>query len=278
MPIRTSFSTEAPRPTTLSAPISLRSRTCAWSATTHLSPMRAPASTTAAAPTVTASPSTAGGGCSRDEVERAPSDGGLPSTQPSPSREPGPIAVPACTTTFPPITASSGSSTPPPSSRPGARSDGCSTRALLQRPLERLEHPHHAQARLPARARLAAVRNPLHEVAALDEQRLLVRHARGGGVPGAGDVLAVGREALVEALVVDGELALQLHVVECRHLPRADHREAALLVRVEPGQMHVRRQAGREAQVAEDHVLDALLHVALANSAALVGHRGRGLL
>src|SRR5918999_1545388 len=276
--MRTSFSTEAPRPTTVSAPSTARSRTCAWSATTHPSPSRAPASTTAAEPTFTASPSTAGGGSSRDEVERAPSDGGLPITQPSPSRAPGPIAVPACTTTLPPTSASPGSSTPSPSNRPGARSDGCSTRALLQRPLERLEHPHDAEPRLAARARLAAVLDSLHEVPALDGERLLVRHTRRGDVPGAGDVLAVGREALVEALVVDGELALELHVVEGRHLPRADHREAALLVRVEPGQMHVRRQAGREAQVAEDHVLDALLHVALANSAALVGHRGRGLL
>ena len=42
------------------------------------------------------------------------------------------------------------------------------------------------------------------------------------------------RVVLVEALVVDGELPLQLHVVERGHPPGADHREAALLVRVQP--------------------------------------------
>ena len=51
---------------------------------------------------------------------------------------------------------------------------------------------------------------------------------------------------------------------------RADDREAALLVRVEPRQVQVRRQAGREAQEAEDDVLDARAHVALADGVHLV--------
>ena len=93
-------------------------------------------------------------------------------------------------------------------------------------------------------------------------------HARRVDVAGARDVLAVGRVVLVEALVVDVELPLELHVVEGRHPARPDHREAALLVRVEPGQVHVRREAGREAQEREDDVLHARLHVALADRAA----------
>ena len=60
---------------------------------------------------------------------------------------------------------SSGSSTPSPSSRPGARSDGVSSaagdiRALRERLLQPLQHPHHAQRGLRARARLARRRGP----------------------------------------------------------------------------------------------------------------------
>ena len=83
-------------------------------------------------------------------------------------------------------------------------------------------------------------------------------------VAAARDVLAVAARVLVEALVVDGQLALELHVVEGRHPPRADDREAPLLVRIEPRQMQVRGQPGREAQEAEDHVLDAVADVGLA--------------
>ena len=61
----------------------------------------------------------------------------------------------------------------------------------------------------------------------------------------------------VEALVVDGQLALEIHVVERRHPLRADDREAPLLVRVEPGQVHVGSEARREAHEAEHDVLDA---------------------
>ena len=39
------------------------------------------------------------------------------------------------------------------------------------------------------------------------------------------------------ALVVDGHLAVGLHVVEHGHLPRADHRHLAHLVGVEPAQV-----------------------------------------
>ena len=62
-------------------------------------------------------------------------------------------------------------------------------------------------------------------------------------VAAAGDVLAVAAGVLVEALVVDRDLALERHVVEGRHPLRADDREAPLLVRVEPGQVQVRATA-----------------------------------
>src|SRR3954471_23055560 len=215
------------------------------------------------------SPTTSGGGSSRSAVERAPSAGGLPSTAPSSIRTPAPIAQPGWITTPAPISMSCGSTTSSPSTRPGARSDCRSTRALLERALERLEHAHHAQAALAPRARLPAVGDALDEMTALDPQRLLVRHVRRPDVARACHVLAVGLVLLVEALVVDGDLALDLHVVERGHLLRAHHREAALLVRVEPGQVQVRSEPGREAQVAEHHVLDPRLHVALAAGLAL---------
>ena len=75
---------------------------------------------------------------------------------------------------------------------------------------------------------------------------------------------------LVEALVVDRDLALERHVVERRHPGLADDREAALLVRVQPREVQVRGEPGREAQEAEDDVLDALAHVALAARLDLV--------
>src|ERR671934_350564 len=186
-------------------------------------------------------------------------------------RAPSPTTVPSLITTWPPISTLSGSSTPSPRRRPGARSDGRSTRAPVERALQRLEHAHHAHATVAAGARLAPVGDPFEEVPALDAQRLLVRHPRRPDVARAHDVLAVRGEVLVEALVVDRDFALDLHVVEGGHLLRADHREAALLVRIEPGEVQVRGQAGREAQVAEDHVLHAVAHVALAEGLTLAG-------
>src|SRR5215210_5862435 len=116
-------------------------------------------------------------------------------------------------TTWPPMSASSGSSTPSPSSSPGARSDSRSSarvdiRALRQRTLQVLQHAHHAQSGLAAGARLGPVPDALEEVPALDPEGLLVGHARRVDVAGARDVLAVRRVALVEPLVVDGQLAL----------------------------------------------------------------------
>src|SRR5436190_10508565 len=269
-PIVTSLSTAEPRPTTEPSPITARSRTCAWSPTIAPAPTRAPATTTAPAQIVAPGPITAGSGASRAAVERLPSANGLPMTTPSWILAPAPIRVPAWITTLPPTSTSSGSSTSSPRSIPGAQSDWCNTRALLERALERLQHPDDPQAALGAGARLGAVEHAIHEVTALDPERLLVRDPRTVDVAGAGDVLAVRGEVLVEALVVDGELALDLHVVEGRHPLGADDREAPLLVRVEPAEMEVRGETRREAQVAEHHVLHPLVHVALADGPALV--------
>ena len=129
--------------------------------------------------------------------------------------------------------------------------------------LQRGEHAHDAEARGAVRARRAPLAHAVHEVLALELERFAVRYARAPDVPRARDVLAVGRGVLVEALVVDGHLPLEVHVVEGRHPPRADDGEAALLVRVEPGEVQVGRQAGREAEEPEDDVLHAAAHVGL---------------
>ena len=62
-----------------------------------------------------------------------------------------------------------------------------------------------------------------------------------------------------QALLVHGHLAVELHVVEHGHLLRADHGIFWHLVRVEPGEVHVRDAARREAEEAEHDVLDARL-------------------
>ena len=98
-----------------------------------------------------------------------------------------------------------------------------------------------------------------------------LRNPRAADVARAGDVLAVGLGVLVEALVVDGDLALELHVVERRHPLGADDRERARLVRVQPGHVQVRGDAGREAQEREHDVLDARVGVGLP---ARLGQRG----
>ena len=65
------------------------------------------------------------------------------------------------------------------------------------------------------------------------------------------------------ALLVHRHLPLGLHVVEHDHLLAADDRHLPHLVRVEPRQVHVGDLPAREAQEAEDDVLDALVIEAL---------------
>src|SRR3954463_16020729 len=237
------------------------------------SPSDAPASTIAPAHTTAPGESTSGGGASRGALEGAASFGGLPSTARSWITHPAPTRVPGWITTYAPSWTSSGSSTPSPRISPGARSDGCTLlpSARVQPPLQPFQHPHHAQAAGAVGEWLPAFADALDEVLALDPQRLAVRDLRAPDVARPRDVLAVGAGVLVEALVVDGHLALDVHVVEGRHPLRADDREAPLLVRVEPGQVEVRGAPGGEAQVAEHDVLDPGLRVGLAARVELVG-------
>src|SRR4051812_4370297 len=114
---------------------------------------------------------------------------------------------------------------------------------LFQARLQGGEHADHPQARTPVRARRAAFTDAVDEVLALDPERLAVRDAWAANVARAGDVLAVGARVLIEALVIDGDLALKLHVVEGRHPAGADDGEAARLVRIEPRQVQVRGDA-----------------------------------
>ncbi len=204
-------------------------------------------------------PAAAAGACPAPRPPR-------PGTRPR-AETPAPITAPAATVTSaarlgPGIDERALSDHGPP---PGAAKPRASPAAPRgpARPGARWPHPSVAPRRPDA----------VHEVLALDPQRLDVGDPRGEDVPAAGDVLAVGAGVLVKALVVDGQLALELHVVEGGHPARADDREAALLVRVEPAQMQVGRQSGGEAQEAEDDVLDPRADVGLA-----VGHHLIGLL
>ena len=66
-----------------------------WSPTMQRAPMREPAKTIAPVETTVPSPITVGGSGSRFAVERAPSDGCLPTTAFSSTRTPSPSTVPS---------------------------------------------------------------------------------------------------------------------------------------------------------------------------------------
>ena len=70
------------------------------------------------------------------------------------------------------------------------------------------------------------------------------------------------------ALLVHRHLPVGLHVVEDGHLLASDDGHLPHLVGVEPGEVHVRDLPAREAQEAEDDVLDAFVD----RPAALCGH------
>src|SRR4051812_16249867 len=77
----------------------------------------------------------------------------------------------------------------------------------VQVPLQSGQDPHDPQPCRPVGARGLTVADALDEVLALDPQRLAVRDPGAVDVSRPGDVLAVGVRVLVEALVVDGDLA-----------------------------------------------------------------------
>src|SRR5215216_968440 len=142
----------------------------------------------------------------------------------------------------------------------GARSSGRAYQGVLKL----LEHADDEGAVPRRRESLAVTGDEREEVPALEPERLVVRDLRDVDVAGARPPLAVALGALLGALVVDGHLALELHVVEDGHLVPADYGQLPHLVRVEPGEVHVRHDARREAEVAEDDVLDAFVDERLA--------------
>src|SRR5579884_1032778 len=228
------------------------------------SPTRAPAYTTAPQHTVLRWPMTSGSSsASEAALDPRRSRGCLPRTAFDSTRQPSWsttslwMTAPASTLTPSPSWARAETNAPGATSAAIARPDGA-LRLLgaLERLLEGLEHPDHPQPALGPGTRLLAVQDAVHEVLALQAQRLDVRYGRGDHPATAGDVLAVVAGVLVEALVVDGQLSLQRHVVEGGHPARAHHGEAAFLVGVEPAQVQVRAQTRGEAQKAEDHILD----------------------
>src|SRR3954468_12023072 len=212
------------------------------------SPMRAPANTTAPLQTVTFSPSSSGGGAGLPAaaLERA-SLGTLPSTTLSSITQPAPMIVPPWTTTFSPKVTPSPMTTPSPSAGSPMRDLATGQLELV---LQALEHTHDAQPAGAVGHRRGAVGDAVQEVLALQAQRL------GLGDAGRPDV-ARARDVAGDALVVDRDLALQVHVVERRHLLRAHDGEAALLVGIQPAQVQVRAHPRREAHEAEDDVLDS---------------------
>src|SRR5690242_36924 len=232
-PIVVSFSTSEPRPITTSSPTTTRSRTHDWSPRMTRAPTFVPAKTIAPVETIVPSPITVGSSGSRFAVERAESEGCFPTT--------------ACSSTF----------TPSPSTVPGwtiAVGWISATQALR----EELERAHD----LEPVVHLAPVPALLHEpdeVLALELERLVVRHLGTEDVARARPPLAVRVRRLLRRLVVDGDLAVELHVVEHGHLVAADDGEPPHLVRVEPREVHVRDLSRGEAKVAEDDVLDPLV-------------------
>ncbi len=157
----------------------------------------------------------------------------------------------------------------PPATSPRGRSERDRLAAAVERRLHRLEHLDHPQALVDARrARpspsATACRKWLHSSCSGSR-----RSMRGTQMS---PVCVEMRPAGVchVALVVDRHLAVGLHVVEHRHLARADHGHLAHLVRVEPGQVQVadlaasrsgcsrrrrpRRPAGRSACAARPHL------------------------
>src|SRR6476661_4427494 len=151
-------------------------------------PRRAPANTTAPQHTTAPSPTSSGGGGSVLAVECLASFGALPNTAwsctstPAPSTVPGwitacaPIRVPSPSTAPSPITANGPRTTPAPSDTPSPTNASAGDTLLpprrVQRLLQRLQHPDHAQARRPVGARRGTRAQALDEVRALESQRL----------------------------------------------------------------------------------------------------------
>src|SRR5437763_12416698 len=94
----------------------------------------------------------------------------------------------------------------------------------------------HDHRPVPRHLRAVAVAVDEREKAlALEPERLVVRDLRDVDVATPGLPLAVRLGPLPGVLLVDGDLPLELHVVEDDHLLLPDHGDPPHLVRVEPG-------------------------------------------
>ena len=134
-----------------------------------------------------------------------------------------------------------------------------------------VERADDARAVLGHLAPVALAADQPEELLAFEPQRLGGVDLRDVDVAGARLPLAVGLGPLPRRLLVHGHLPLELHVVEDDHLLAADDGHLPHLVRVEPREVHVRDLPAREAQVAEDDVLDALGRKSRPCATALVG-------
>src|SRR6478609_12118269 len=184
----------------------------AWSPTIARAPIVVPAKTTAPVEITAPSWISVGGRSSRLAVDRGERTGCLPTTAYSSTRTPSPSTVPGWTTAV------------------GWTSAGTQR---VRQPLER-PHDHRAVPRhlLP----VAVTGDQSQEVLALESQRLRGRDLRDEDVAAPGLPFAVRLGALPRRLVVDRDLALQLHVVEDGHPVSPDDGQAAHLVGVEPGE------------------------------------------
>src|SRR5574338_1631157 len=221
-PIVVSFSTSAPRPITTSSATVTRSRTQDWSPTMTRAPRVEPANTIAPVEITLPSPTTVGARGSRFAVERGESVGCLPTTACSRTRTPSPSTVPGWTTAV-----------------------GWTSAAMAEALGKSVERPDDSD---PV-AGLAVVARPgaheLEEVLELEPKRLVVRDLGAVDVPGAGAPLAVALGRLPRRLLVHGDLALELHVVEHDHFLPPDDGHPPHLVGVEPRVVHVGHVPGR---------------------------------
>jgi hypothetical protein len=84
------------------------------------------------------------------------------------------------------------------------------------------------------------------------------------------DVAVANREKLrvlgeggrpVEALVIDAQLLHRMEVVELDHLLRSHDGQAALLARIQPGNLDLGADPAAKSQVYEHHILDVVLQI-----------------
>src|SRR5438105_4506474 len=224
--------------------------------------------------TVTPSSSTSGPSSAPAALEPARSRGRLPSTAPGSTTHPAASST-ASWITAPGATSTSSASLAGPATNAPAEisggTDPASLRGGVERLLQAFEHPHDAQPAFAVGSRPATLDDALHEVLALDAQRLDVGNRRRDDPTATGYVLPVAERVLVETLVVDRDLPLERHGVERRHTAPSDDREPPLLGRLEPGQMQVGGQARRETKETEHNVLDAVPDIGLAVCRGLRG-------